>query len=168
MSLYSQRTYILNVGVFLLIPNLGARCFEWSFNIPLLSLYSTERTQAIHSKRGLDGHQSRFGYFGDKYYAPTGKRTTVPRLSRAWLFYYIDCAIPVLTNISGLRQKCGNILSYFTTVLQFALFATKTLVSDCNVKVRPNPPAYNHKIRTSDTIIEVQWSLKPFPIRDSL
>ena len=47
----------------------------------------------------------------------------------------------------GLRQICGNILSYFTTVLLMAQCAAKTLVSDCNVKVRPIPPACNYKIR---------------------
>jgi hypothetical protein len=117
MSLYNQITYISYVGAVPLIPNLAARCFERSFKFPLLSLYFTKRTQAIHSKRGLDGSQRRFGYFGDKYYAHTGKRTTVPRFSSAWLFYYTNCGIPVFTNISGLRQKCGHILSYFTTVL---------------------------------------------------
>jgi hypothetical protein len=47
----------------------------------------------------------------------------------------------------SLRQICGNILSYFTAVLLMAQFAVKTLVSDCNVKVRPIPPACNYKIR---------------------
>jgi hypothetical protein len=147
MSLYNQRTYILNVGVVQLIPNLGTRCFDWSFNFPPLSLYSKVKAPSYPFKRGLDGPQSRFGYFGDKYYAHTEKRTTVPWFSSVWLFYYTYCAIPVLTNISGLRQKCGNILSYFTAVSQMTQFAAKTLVPDSNVKVRPIPPACNYKIR---------------------
>ena len=123
-----------------------------------------ERTQAIRLKRGLDGPHIPFGYFGDTHYAHKGKRNKVPLFSSAWLFYCTDCAFRVLTNISGLKQEYGNILSHFTTVLQMVLFAAKTLVSDFNVKVRPILPACNHKIRTSDTKIEVQCSLTPFPI----
>ena len=127
MYLYNQRTYILKVGVVPLIPKFGARCFEWSSNFTPLSLYSTERTQAIYSKRGLDGPQSRFGYFGDKYYAHTGKRTKVPRFSSALLFYYTDCAITVLTNTGCPGYRYTKIHAYVLVPKNFMKFMFSTV-----------------------------------------
>lgn len=78
----------------------------------------------------MPGSELRFLCFPERGYF-----TTPPELFRFFQIFL------------GLGQICGNILSYFTTVLLIAQFEAKTLISDCNVKVKTIPPACNYKIR---------------------